>query len=94
MSPFNIFGRRNEASPTYNPLSEDEDKLLDEPFQSIKAELKELKEANTNLKRVLAVFAVFFLFFLALIAVKSWQSHEDSLLFPRILKSPVPPSQQ
>jgi hypothetical protein len=94
MSLFNIFSRRNEASTTYKPVSDDEDKLLDEPIQTTNAELEELKRANANLKRVLAVFAAFFLAFLALIAVKSWESHEDSLLFPRILNSPVPPSQQ
>ncbi|KAG9738213.1 hypothetical protein KCU73_g9792, partial [Aureobasidium melanogenum] len=54
-----IFNRRNEVSPTYNPVSEDEDKLLDEPVQTTKAELEKLKQANTNLKRVLAVFAAF-----------------------------------
>ncbi|KAH0009838.1 hypothetical protein KCU78_g10560, partial [Aureobasidium melanogenum] len=91
MSLLNIFNRRNEASSTYNLVSEDEDKLLDEPVQTTKAELEKLKQANANLKRVLAVFAAFFLAFLALIAFKSWESHEDSLMFPRILKSPVPP---
>lgn len=92
MSLLNIFSRRNETSSTYNPVSDDEDKLLDEPTQATKAELQRLQQANTNLKRVLAVFAAFLLAFLALIAVKSWESHEDSLLFPRILNSPVPPS--
>ncbi|KAH0294066.1 hypothetical protein M436DRAFT_72676 [Aureobasidium namibiae CBS 147.97] len=91
MSLLNIFGRRNEASPTYNPVSDDEDKSLYEPTQATKAELESLKQANTNLKRVLAVVAAFFLAFLAIIAVKSWESHKDSLLFPRILGSPVPP---
>lgn len=94
MSLLNNFSRRNEASSTYNPVSDDEDKLLDEPTQVTRAELERLQQANTNLKRVLAVFAAFFLAFLALIAVKSWDSHQDSLLFPRILDSPVPPSQQ
>lgn len=94
MSLLNIFNRRNEASSTYNLVSEDEDKLLDEPVQTTKSELEKLKQANANLKRVLAVFAAFFLAFLALIAFKSWESHEDSLMFPRILKSPVPPSQR
>lgn len=93
MSLFNIFSRRNDASSTYNPVSDDEDKLLDEPTQTTKAELESLKQANANLKRVLAVFAGFFLVFLALVALKSWESHEDSLEFPRILNSPVPPSQ-
>ncbi|KAG9946164.1 hypothetical protein KCU85_g6709, partial [Aureobasidium melanogenum] len=91
MSLLNIFSRRDEASSIYNPVSEDEDKLLDEPVQTTKAELEKLKRANANLKRVLAVFAAFFLAFLALIAFKSWKSHKDSLFFPRILKSPVPP---
>ncbi|KAH0269168.1 hypothetical protein KCU91_g8900, partial [Aureobasidium melanogenum] len=91
MSLLNIFSRRNEASPTYNPVSEDEDKLLDEPVQTTKTELERLKQANVNLKRVLVIFAVFFLAFLALMAFKSWGSHEDSLTFPRILRSPVPP---
>ncbi|KAI4729057.1 hypothetical protein E4T49_03198 [Aureobasidium sp. EXF-10728] len=90
MPLLDIFGRR-AAAPTYNPVSEDEDKLLDEPVQTTKAELESLKQANANLKRVLAVVAAFFLAFLALIAFKSWESHEDSLLFPRMLKSPVPP---
>jgi hypothetical protein len=94
MTLFNVFSRRTETSSTYKPVSDDEDKLLDEPTQTTKAQLEELKRANANLKRVLAVFAAFFLAFLALIAVKSWESHEDSLLFPRILNSPVPPSQQ
>jgi hypothetical protein len=94
MSLSNIFSPRTETSSTYKPVSDDEDKLLDEPIQTINAELEELKRANANLKRVLAVFAAFFLAFLALIAVKSWESHEDSLLYPRILNSPVPPSQQ
>ncbi|KAG9594525.1 hypothetical protein KCU77_g3788, partial [Aureobasidium melanogenum] len=91
MSLLNIFSRSNEASPTYNLVSEDENKLLDEPVQTTKAELEKLKQANANLKRVLAIFAAFFMAFLALIAFKSWKSHEDSLMFPRILKSPVPP---
>lgn len=94
MPLLNFFSRRNEASPAYNAVSDDEHKLLDELEQATKAELERLKQANTNLKRVLAVFAAFFLAFLALIAVKSWESHEDSLLFPLILNSPVPPSQQ
>lgn len=94
MSLLNIFTRRNEASPTYNPVSEDEDKLLDEPVQTTKAELERLKQANAYLKRVLAVSIAFFLAFLALIAFRSWESHEDSLMFPCILKSPVPPSQR
>jgi hypothetical protein len=94
MSLFNIFSRRSETSLTYKPVSDDEDKLLDEPTQTTKAQLEELRRANANLKRVLAIFAAFFLAFLALIAVKSWESHEDSLLFPRILNSPIPPSQQ
>jgi hypothetical protein len=94
MSLFNIFCRRDQTSPTYNLVSDDEDKLLDEPTQTIKAELERLKRANTNLKRVLAIFAAFFLVFLAIIAIKSWKSHEDSLLFPRIINSPVPLSQQ
>jgi hypothetical protein len=94
MTLFNVFSRRTETSSTYKPVSDDEDKLLDEPTQTTKAQLEELKRANANLKRVLAVFAAFFLAFLALIAVKSWELHEDSLLFPRILDSPVPPSQQ
>lgn len=93
MSLFNIFSRRDEILSTYNPVSDDEDKLLGEPTQTTKVELDRLKKANTNLKRALAVFAAFFLVFLAIIAIKSWKSHEDSLLFPRILNSPVPPSQ-
>jgi hypothetical protein len=91
---FDIFSRRDETSSAYNPVLDDEDKLLDEPTQTTKAELERLKQANTNLKRVLAIFAAFFLIFLAIVAIKSWKSHEDSLLFPRILNSPVPPSEQ
>ncbi|THY84635.1 hypothetical protein D6C93_08472 [Aureobasidium pullulans] len=91
MSLLNIFGRRNEASSAYNPVSEDEDKLLDEPTLATRLELEKLQQANANLKRVLGIFAGFFLAFLALVAFKSWETHEDSLLFPRILKSPVPP---
>ena len=93
MSFLNIFSRRDETSSTYNPVSDDEDVLLDEPTQTTKAELKRLKQAITNLKRVLAISVGFFFVFLALVAIKSWKSHEDSLLFPRILNSPVPPSQ-
>ncbi|THX81991.1 hypothetical protein D6D04_03776 [Aureobasidium pullulans] len=91
MSLLRIFGPRNEASSAYNPVSEDEDKLLDEPTLATRLELEKLQQANANLKRVLGIFAGFFLAFLALVAFKSWETHEDSLLFPRILKSPVPP---
>lgn len=94
MTQFNFFGRRNETQPAYSQVFEDEDKLLDEPTHATSAELEKLKRANANLKRILGIIAGFFVTFLALIAYKGWHSRGERLMYPQILKTPVPQSKE
>lgn len=91
MSFLKMFGRQRKEAQQYDPVSEEEDKMLPtEQEQPTRQELLDLQKSNKNLKRILGIFVGASCLFGALVAFRAVRY--DKLMLPQILRTPVPPS--
>lgn len=90
MSILNIFSRQSKNTQQYEPVSEEEDKMLPSQTQPSK-ELLRLQRSNKNLKIVIGIVAAVSCLFGALLVFQNRSN--NNLMIPKILRTPVPPSE-
>lgn len=94
MPYFSLFGQQNGHGRIYAPVSEEEDKMLEDDAQHSQhsEELQSLQHSNKKLRILLTSAAVGFCLLLGLFVLRNWQHATRANLIPQILRTPVPQS--